>query len=394
MRPQDASATSLALDGACLTELAAARHLYLHVPFCGRRCSYCDFAIAVRRSVPVLEYTDAIEAELSRRLRGLPILDLDTLYLGGGTPSKLGATGVVELVDRLIHTGLVSLSSTAEVTMEANPEDVSAASVAAWGSAGVNRISLGAQSFHAPTLAWMHRTHEAHAIEAAVETARAGGISDISLDLIFAVPQELGRDWRSDLDRSIALAPSHLSVYGLTIEPHTPLGKWTARGDVEEAPEDEYAAQFLEAHGALTAAGFEHYEVSNYALGGRRSRHNSAYWRRVPYIGLGPSAHSYDGARRSWNEREYEAWRERLRRGESPQAGDELLAPDMIEAEDAYLGLRTSSGVALTAGLGPTVQIWVENGWGTVLDGRVRLTPEGWLRLDALAAALTSDPSR
>lgn len=325
---------------------------------------------------------------------GQPALELETLYLGGGTPSKLGAVGVQDLINRLINTGLLTIDPATEFTLEANPEDVSAESVAAWRSAGVNRISLGAQSFHAPTLAWMHRTHDAQTIEVALQTARAGGIDDISLDLIFAVPPALGRSWQVDLERAIALAPSHLSLYGLTIEPHTPLGKWTARGDVEEAPEDDYATEFLEAHAALAAVGFEHYEVSNYSLPGRRSRHNSAYWRRVPYVGVGPSSHSYDGARRSWNEREYEAWRGRLSRGESPVAGDELLSAEMIEAEDAYLGLRTTTGVPVSAGRGRTVQTWVENGWGTVADGRVLLTPEGWLRLDALATALTSDPSR
>ena len=251
------------------------------MPFCGRRCSYCDFAIAVRRSVPAKDYADSIGAELVTRFPGDRTLELDTLYLGGGTPSKLGPAGVADLLDRLLH-GNVTLAPSAEITMEANPEDVSTGSVAQWRSAGVNRLSLGAQSFHAPTLTWMHRTHGPASVQQAVAAAREGGILDISLDLIFSVPRRLGRDWRSDLNEALSLAPSHLSIYGLTVEPHTPLGKWTARGDVEEAPEDAYAEEFLEAHRTLTESGYEHYEVSSYALPGRRSRHNSAYWRRVP----------------------------------------------------------------------------------------------------------------
>ena len=346
----------------------------------------------------MLDFIDAIEAELVARLAGGPVVALETIYLGGGTPSKLGADGVRRLIDRVVGTGLLTIGHGAEVTMEANPEDVSPGAVEAWAAAGINRLSLGAQSFHPPTLAWMHRTHDAGAIELALRTARDGGIDDISLDLIFAVPPKLGRHWRDDLDRAIALAPNHLSLYGLTVEPHTPLGKWTARGLVAEAPEDDYAAEFLEAHELLASAGFDHYEVSNYSRPGEHSRHNSAYWRRVPYLGVGPSAHSYDGERRSWNTREYEAWRERLALGQSPLAGDEWLTPEMIDAEDAYLGLRTSAGLSVTGGRAQTAQRWVENGWGLLSGGRVTLTPEGWLRLDALAGALapalTSGTSR
>ncbi len=348
----------------------------------------------MRRVVPVDDYIAAVLTELEMRVLAVATPRLSTLYLGGGTPTKLGETGLAGLIDRLRNSGLITLEPDAEVTIEANPEDVTPAAVAAWRASGVNRMSLGAQSFHPPTLAWMHRTHDAQAIERALETARAGGIDDISLDLIFAVPRELERDWRADLERVIALEPTHLSFYGLTIEPHTPLGKWTARGDVEEAPEDDYAAEFLEAHHRLKEAGFEHYEVSNYALPGRRSRHNSSYWLRVPYIGLGPSAHSYDGVRRRWNEREYESWRERIVRGDDPTAGEEHLDASMIEAEEAYLGLRTDTGVDVTPAQREIVQTWVEKGWALLTRSHVTLTPEGWLRLDALAAALTSDPSR
>jgi len=374
--------------------VTAARHLYVHVPFCSRRCSYCDFAIAVRRSVPVADYLDALAAELERRLDEAPMGPLETVYLGGGTPSKLGPDGVAGLLDSVRQAGVRNSGHLAEVTIEANPEDVTPAAAAAWRAAGVNRLSLGAQSFHEGALKWMHRTHDAGAIGRAVRVGRETGISDLSLDLIFALPAHLDRDWEADLSAAIALEPDHLSLYGLTVEPHTPLGRWAARGDVREAPEERYASEFLLAHRTLASAGFAHYEVSNFARPDHESRHNSAYWRRVPYLGIGPSAHSFDGAARRWNEREYAAWKMRAKRGEDPVAGVELLNKENERAEVVYLGLRTSEGLSTTAGDERVVEQWGTRGWAEVSGGRVVLTAEGWLRLDSLAAALTAERSR
>jgi oxygen-independent coproporphyrinogen-3 oxidase len=369
------------------------RNLYIHVPFCTRRCSYCDFAIAVRRSVPVTDFIDGIASEFTRRAATLNVGKLDTLYFGGGTPSKLGALGISGIIDRLKSIDHFDLAASAEVTIEANPEDINEQSAAAWVAAGVNRLSVGVQSFDPKVLEWMHRSHSATATTTAINAAKSAGITDISLDLIFAIPSELNRDWQRDLDLALALEPTHLSLYGLTVEPHTPLGKWTARGEVEEAPEDRYADEFLAAHSTMTAAGFEHYEVSNFGRPNRHSRHNSSYWERVPYLGLGPSAHSFDGAERRWNEREYEAWRERTTR-EDPVGGAELLDADNEIAELVYLGLRTTNGLELRDTDTATVDSWVANGWAAVAKNRVTLSIEGWLRLDSLAADLTSARSR
>ncbi|HEX2778122.1 MAG TPA: coproporphyrinogen-III oxidase family protein, partial [Gemmatimonadaceae bacterium] len=186
--------------------MALPRHAYVHVPFCARRCTYCDFAIAVRRAVPVDEYLAALGRELELR-RPLEGAGLDTLYFGGGTPSRLGGEGIaraVELVRRQAR-----LANDAEVTIEANPEDVDAGSVASWRAAGVNRVSLGVQSFDDETLRWMHRVHDAERARRAVEEIREGGIANISLDLIFALPASLPRSWRSDVEQALALAPSH-----------------------------------------------------------------------------------------------------------------------------------------------------------------------------------------
>jgi oxygen-independent coproporphyrinogen-3 oxidase len=367
-------------------------HLYIHVPFCARRCSYCDFSIAVRRVVPAEEYIDAIEREMELRFGAGDGWTLETLYLGGGTPSLLGAEGVRRLVEVLGKR--VVLAPGAEVTMEANPDDVSATAVDAWRRAGIDRLSIGAQSFDPGVLAWMHRTHAADQIAAAVRAAREGGIDDVSLDLIFALPESLGRDWRRDVERALELRPTHISLYGLTVEPATPLGRWRDRGDVAEAPEERYEEEFLTAHEMLTSAGFEHYEVSNYALARHRARHNSSYWRRVPYAGIGPAAHSFDGVHRRWNIAAYAAWERALREGRDPLGGEEVLDREAENAERIYLGLRTVEGMALEPELARHVQPWENAGWALRTEARLRLTPTGWLRLDALAASLTTAGSR
>lgn len=368
-------------------------HVYVHVPFCGRRCAYCDFAIAVRREVPVRAFNDAIMAELvTRRIDPNP--GLKTLYLGGGTPSKLGGDGLAALVTSL-RTQLLGLDfstfpHSVEVTAEANPEDVTRESAAAWARAGVNRISLGVQTFDRTVLSWMHRSHGPELVSGAVQLLRDAGIDNISLDLIFALPSGQVRDWTADLDRALSLRPTHVSLYGLTVEPHTPLGRWRDRGVVQEAPEERYESEFLEAHRTMVAAGFEHYEVSNFGLPGRRSRHNSSYWTGVPYLGVGPSAHGFDGRTRRWNTAAYAAWESAVGRGDDPVEGSEPIGEAEATAEGVYLGLRTTDGLTVRQNELKTVTSWVHQGWGSLDGPRLVLSAEGWLRLDAIAAALTS----
>jgi oxygen-independent coproporphyrinogen-3 oxidase len=201
-------------DGSSRTDplsfLVPPRHLYVHVPFCARRCSYCDFSIAVRRDVPVADYVDGIRRELALRSRTGEQLELDTLYLGGGTPSRLGVEGVSALLATIRDHAY--WNDSAEVTLEANPEDVTAVSARSWSEAGINRVSLGAQSFSPPALEWMRRTHNADQIGAAGAHLRAAGIAQLSLDLIFALPEEVQRDWSADLESALALRPDHISL--------------------------------------------------------------------------------------------------------------------------------------------------------------------------------------
>jgi oxygen-independent coproporphyrinogen-3 oxidase len=389
------------------------RHLYLHVPFCVRRCSYCDFSIAVRKRIPAREYVEAVLAELRTAdpgpaarggphnesafvhpgapPRGQPPEPLDTIYLGGGTPSLLPPEAIATLLHDLalrFRNPQSAIRNAVEVTLEANPEDVTVGSARAWRAAGVNRVSLGAQSFDDRVLQWMHRSHDAARIGAAVHALRGAGIDNISLDLIFALPSELERDWARDLDMACSLLPTHLSLYGLTVEPRTPLDRWISRGAVRAPDESRYAEEYLLAHARLRVAGYEFYEVSNSARVGYRSKHNSAYWSGRPYLGLGPAAHSFDGRARRWNLSAWEAYRRAIAAGQSPVESEEVLAPEQRELERIYLALRTAEGVSLTACPPDRLTAWAAAGWVQVVGDRMRCTGEGWLRLDELVAKL------
>ena len=369
------------------------RHVYVHVPFCARRCAYCDFSIAVRKDVPVDDYVNALDREIAMRFSPDASWNVDTLYFGGGTPSRLGGAGVARAIGKIRDR--MSLAGDAEITVEANPEDISAEVVAAWRSAGVNRLSIGAQSFDDNVLAWMHRTHDASAIGRSVEIAREQGIANVSIDLIFALPPEIARSWEHDVERALELEPSHVSLYGLTVEPHTPLGRWQGRGEVSEVPDERYESEFMHAHHAMTGAGFEHYEVSNFGRPGLRSRHNSSYWNESAYAGLGPSAHEFDGQSRRWNAPAYTEWLRRVAANRDPMEQSEELTTENRTAERVYLGLRTTDGLVLSEEEIDRTRPWVDAGWATKdHNRRIRLTPLGWLRLDALAADLTHLRSR
>jgi oxygen-independent coproporphyrinogen-3 oxidase len=363
-------------------------NLYIHVPFCARRCSYCDFSIAVRKTIPSARFAASVLTEWRGKQDDAGWAEspnLDTVYFGGGTPSRLEPAALATILDGLRAER--PLAANAEITIEANPDDVTPTAAAAWRATGIARVSLGVQTFASHVLEWMHRTHSVEQARTAVKTLRAAGFDDLSLDLIYGLPAELDRDWTADLDAAFALEPDHLSCYGLTIEAHTPLGHWAARGQATPVDESRYAEEFLQLSQALSGRGWEHYEVSNAARPGHRARHNSGYWSGTPYLGLGPSAHASTGGERRWNIREYAAWDAALRQGEPTVAGSEVLTADQRRIEALYLGLRTSAGVPLELVPAAVYARWSASGWATVGEGCLRLTPEGWLRLDALVAA-------
>src|SRR6266550_4181703 len=340
-------------------------HLYLHVPFCVRRCSYCDFSIAVRKRIPANEYVGTVLKEAA----GLGEATLKTIYFGGGTPSLLPSDGIAKLLREFSPLFRVPRSDfRVEITLEANPEDVTVDSARSWKAAGINRVSLGGQSFDDTVLKWMHRSHDAARIGAAMHALRGAGIENIAL----------------------ALRPEHLSLYGLTVEPRTPLDRWISRGATHAPDEERYAEEYLLAHERLSVFGYQFYEVSNAALPGFSSQHNSAYWSGKPYRGLGPAAHSFDGTTRRWNLRAWEAYRRAVAEGRSPVESEERLTEEQKELEAMYLGLRTVEGVAFTALRRPSPPPHLAaQGWVIVRDGRLKCTPEGWLRLDSLVSELT-----
>ncbi len=349
----------------------------------------------MRRDVPAERYVRAVLREYDTRRANEPweAAFLETLYLGGGTPSLLPAAQLGELVRYLRAGEGGGISDNPEITLEANPDDVTAAAAAAWVAAGINRVSLGVQSFDAGALQWMHRTHDVAASEHAVGLLRAAGIGSISLDLIFALPESLAPDLRRDVERALALEPEHLSVYGLTVEARTPLARWISRGAAVPAGDRRYGEEFLLADALLTAAGFEHYEVSNYALPGHRSRHNRSYWIGRPYVGLGPSAHSFRSGERAWNVRDWARYERTVAEQGSAVAECEELGADQQRLESIYLGLRTSEGVAatnLTDHGAEQVEAAAGEGWLLTDGDRIRLTIQGWLRLDALTTRLTT----
>jgi oxygen-independent coproporphyrinogen-3 oxidase len=362
----------------------------------------------LRKRIPAREYVDCIQRELDLLTsnarsgwadpgaapRGSRGRGPDTIYLGGGTPSLLPPEAIAALLGSICDVlgAHAEASDTIEITLEANPDDVTAEAASAWRRAGVNRVSLGAQSFDDRVLTWMHRTHDATRIEAAVRALRNAGIENVSLDLIFALPEELQRDWHRDLDLAVALRPSHVSIYGLTVEPRTPLARWIDRGQTTRPDDERYAAEYLAAHERLGRAGYHFYEVSNAALGPHRSRHNAAYWSGRPYLGLGPAAHSFDGQVRRWNLSAWEAYRRNVLAGRSPVDSEESLTGEQRELERLYLALRTDLGLPLTARsrlLAAVTARWLEEGWVEERSGRLVCLPEGWLRLDALVGALT-----
>lgn len=267
--------------------------LYLHVPFCRRKCIYCDFYSVGERLADWESLVRKYLEEFDGRRGEIP-LPAKTLYLGGGTPSLMPAESLASLVEALTSRGAIG-EGTVERTIEINPDDVTAEKADAWRRIGFNRFSIGVQSFDDTLLRSIGRRHDAASARRAVETLQP--LSDVSLDLIFALPEQTVAQWRQTVAEAVALRPQHISAYALMYEEGTPLTRRRDNGTLREADDDTYLAMFSYLTDTLTAAGYRQYEISNYALPGHESRHNSAYWDGTPYLGLGPAAHSYDGLR-------------------------------------------------------------------------------------------------
>ena len=358
-------------------ELVAFRHLYVHIPFCKHKCGYCDFNAYAGMDRLMPDYVDALERELVFARERHPFQQLNTVYLGGGTPSLLPPSLASRLLD-FIHTNF-NVAPDAEITLEANPASTDEERLAAWRDGGVNRLSLGVQGFDPRALAVLERKTDAAQATRAFRLARELGFGNISIDLIYAVPYQSLDTWLATLRRAIALEPDHVSTYCLSFEEGTLLYRRRAEGRVPEVEADLQWDQLDAACTELERAGFHRYEVSNWARGGGfESRHNQAYWRCRPVYGAGAGAHSYatDGefAWRWWN---VARPREYIAAAPAPRADGEELDHRKAVAESLMLGLRTESGVAAPAGFDDELARLQEAGLVRRVDGRVVPTRRG-----------------
>ena len=381
--------------------------IYLHVPFCRSFCTYCDFyseiACRDRDAQQFQAYADAVCAEAQRRRGEIDATrNLNTLYIGGGTPSVLPLSLLRQMAAQLMTGGFI------EFTIEVNPEDIvekGESYVRGLLEMGVNRVSMGVQSLDDGILRWMNRRHDADRARQAFRILREAGVENISVDLIFGLSQLSEAVFRQTLDEMVRWRPEHVSAYQLSIEDGSALGEMVRTGRYTEASQEQCAAQYRLLCDTLRAAGYVHYEISNWALPGREAVHNSAYWSRHPYVGLGPGAHSFDGTVRSWNaeslppaqaataaeNRSYPRLRKRegpasegsgrgpaqqdVFSGSSPlRGGKEVLSEKEAKEEKVFLGLRTARGV--TEDLLPK-----EKAAGMLSDGRLARTAEGRLRI-------------
>jgi oxygen-independent coproporphyrinogen-3 oxidase len=315
------------------------RAAYVHIPFCAHRCGYCDFAIAVGQDHAIGDYLRALAGELAGLGTPRPV---ETLFLGGGTPTHLDAAALSRLFDLLAQ--WLPLREGGELSIEANPDSLTPEKVRLLSQRGVTRVSIGVQSFQPELLRALDRTHSADDVPRAVEAARSL-LPHVSVDLIFGVPGQTLQQWRDDLDRAVALGPDHVSTYGLTYEKGTPLWKERRRGRVRPLDEDEELGLYALAIDTLEDAGFEHYEISNFARTGGRSRHNQVYWANEAHFGFGMGAARYVLGRRELNTRDLSTYVRRLLRGESPTFQSEELPPEERARETMAMQLRRAEGI-------------------------------------------------
>jgi len=317
------------------------RSAYLHVPFCAHRCGYCDFTLVARRDDLIDAYLDALEVDLAQLRQPR---DVDTLFFGGGTPTHLPAPQLQRLMDLALR--WFQPVASAEVCVEANPAGLDDAKIAVLANAGVNRVSLGVQSFDPAILKLLERDHRRDEIISAVERMRPR-IPNIGLDLIFGVPGQSYALWKETLDEALGLSPTHVSTYGLTFEKGTTFYSRLTKGSLQRCEEESEREMYALAMDCLPAAGLEQYELSNFARPGFRSRHNEIYWKGLPFFGFGPGAARYFAGRRELNHRSVTTWIKRIKAGQSPIADSEELSPDERARERVMLGLRRTQGIDL-----------------------------------------------
>lgn len=375
--------------------------LYVHIPFCVRKCAYCDFySVSDLNLKPA--FLKALSAEIAAADAGP--LAFDTIYFGGGTPSILDPAEVEGIIDQL--DARFRLAGPVEVTLEANPGTVDPEKLKGFRSAGVNRINVGVQSFRDENLKLLGRIHSAGQAHDALAAARRAGLEDVGLDLIYGLPGQTMGAWTMDLESALAHDPEHLACYMLSVEAGTPLAEDERCGRFRPAPEEDSAGLFLATSERLAEAGYRHYEISNFARGkatgraARVSRHNSKYWAYAPYLGFGPAAHSFRPPRRFWNHRDVRRYIVELQAGRRPPGGEEFLTVDQQMLEVVMLGLRTSAGIDradfkarfgrdFNERYGAAADELAARGLLTLAHGRCAPTRQGMLFLNTVVAVLT-----
>lgn len=324
--------------------------IYIHIPFCKSRCIYCGFYSTTLKTMQD-RYTDALCREMDIRTEDLSATTassessvIKTIYLGGGTPSQLTHENLRRLMSHVKR--VYNVDRNAEITMECNPDDITEEYAAVISSCGINRVSMGAQTFSDERLRFIRRRHTAAQVDGAVSILRDAGIRNISIDLMFGFPGETADEWRNDISHALNLDVEHISAYSLMFEEGTPLYDMLAEGKVQEIDEDASLAMYNELIDRLTEAGYEHYEISNFARPGRRSRHNSSYWHDVPYTGIGAAAHSYDRVSRQWNVENINEYIDSIGRGILPTEREELDKPTRFN-DMVTTALRTCEGISI-----------------------------------------------
>jgi oxygen-independent coproporphyrinogen-3 oxidase len=372
--------------------------IYLHIPFCRQACHYCNFHFSTSLNRKN-DFITALLREMQLRQGYTGREPIETIYFGGGTPSLLEATELEAVLEQ-VQT-LFPVTPDAEITLEANPDDINPALLKIWRKAGINRLSIGIQSFFEEDLQWMNRAHNALQAAECIRMAQAEGFDNISIDLIYGGPTLPDSHWKANVDQAIGLQIPHLSCYALTVEPRTALDKMIHQHKTQEVNPDDQARQFLLLMDWTALAGYEHYEISNFAQPGRRSRHNSSYWQGKTYLGLGPSAHSFNGTSREWNLANNAKYIDALKPSSTETfiAEKEVLTPVQQLNEYIMISLRTMEGSDLqhmAARFGSQhaqemerrATIYIRDGKIRKLENRLQLTREGRLLADGIAADL------
>lgn len=316
--------------------------IYIHIPFCRQACHYCNFHFATSLRYKN-DFVAALLKEITLQKDYLEGEMVDTIYFGGGTPSLLEAEEVGNIIDEI--TKHLTVSNTAELTLEANPDDIKIEKLADWKSAGINRLSIGIQSFFEEDLQWMNRAHNSQQATDNLQLAREH-FDNITIDLIYGTPQLTNEKWKFNVKKTIELNIPHLSCYALTVEPKTPLYKMIEQHKSENVNPEKQSEQFLLLMEWMDVAGYEHYEISNFAKPGWRSRHNSSYWQGKKYLGLGPSAHSFNGASRQWNIANNKFYIDSILQSKLPFEIEQLTSTQKLN-EYIMTSLRTAEGLRL-----------------------------------------------